>query len=127
MPRIKYIAPSAKTDSIAGVGLSWEPGQERNVSNEVAEKLLAFPDTWEMAEEDDKSASEPDAPIGLGQVERRLDEPLVIANLHGMTKDEMSEYAEQHFGVKLDRHMKAEDMRIRLHELQSERNMRGGG
>lgn len=126
MPHVKYIAPTAKTDSIAGVGLRWEPGQTRNVSNEMAERLLVFPDTWEMAEEhDDKSAQ--DAPIGLGQVEKPVDEPLVIANLHGMTKDQMRAYSEQTFGVKLDRHMTAEDMRIRLHELQSERNLRGGG
>lgn len=125
MPQVKYIAPTAKTDSIAGVGLHWEPGQVRNVSNEMAERLLVFPDTWEMAEEDEKSSQ--DEPIGLGQVEKPAEEPLVIPNLHGMTRDQMRDFAQEKFNVKFDKHMKVDDMRIRLHELQSEHNMRGGG
>jgi hypothetical protein len=125
MPQVKYIATTPKTDSINGVGLPWEPGQTRNVSDEMAEKLLAFPDTWEMAEEDGKSPQE--APLELGQVEKPDEEPLVIPNLHGMTVQQMRDFAQETFNVKFDRDMKAADMRIRLHELQSERNLHGGG
>ena len=67
MPQVKYIGSSAKTDSIYGIGLRWEPGQVRNVTAEVAERLLAYTDTWAREETEKAPDADPDRPRGGGK------------------------------------------------------------
>lgn len=123
MPQVKFIAPTGKTDSVAGVGLPWTPGQVRNVTREVADRLLIYSDTWQEAEDkgvpDDTDAN---APVGLAETARPVEEPLIDADFHSMTKDQMEEYAMRYHGVKIDKRKTSAEIRQQMYDLQSKKN-----
>jgi hypothetical protein len=100
MPKVKYIATGIKIDSINGVGLRWEPDQVRNVSAEVAERLLVYSDTWMRVYDET-----PDnvVPIGLAQAEKPVEEPLPVIDFHSMSKKALLEFAERKYNERLDR------------------------
>ena len=100
MPKVKYIATGIKIDSINGVGLRWESGQVRNVSAEVAERLLVYSDTWMRVHDET-----PDnvVPIGLAQAEKPVEEPLPVIDFHSMSKKALLEFAERKYNERLDR------------------------
>ena len=100
MPKAKYIATGIKIDSINGVGLRWEPGQVRNVSAEVAERLFVYSDTWMRVHDET-----PDnvVPIGLAQAEKPVEEPLPVIDFHSMSKKALLEFAEHKYNERLDR------------------------
>jgi hypothetical protein len=100
VPKAKYIATGIKIDSINGVGLRWEPGQVRNVSAEVAERLLVYSDTWMRVHDET-----PDnvVPIGLAQAEKPVEEPLPVIDFHSMSKKALLEFAEHKYNERLDR------------------------
>jgi hypothetical protein len=108
--RIKYIGTCNKQDSVRGVGLHWEPGDERNVTEEVGHRLLHYRDTWIKA---DSQTSE-GAQIGLTEDEKPTEEPLPVVDFHSMTKDEMVDYAEKNYGEKLDKRQTADTLREKL-------------
>ena len=116
MPQVKYIGTCIKTDSINGVGLRWEPGQTRNVTAEIAERLLTFSDTWtqeEQASQDHKA----DEPIGLAQEEKPVEEPLPVVDFHAMDKQAMVEYAERNYNERLDKRQNEDVIRHKLIDL----------
>jgi len=100
VPKAKYIATGIKIDSINGVGLRWEPGQVRNVSAEVAERLFVYSDTWMRVHDET-----PDnvVPIGLAQAEKPVEEPLPVIDFHSMSKKALLEFAEHKYNERLDR------------------------
>ncbi|MEO9231624.1 MAG: hypothetical protein ABI216_22100 [Devosia sp.] len=114
--QIKYIAKCHKTDSITGVGLSWAPGQTREVTPEVAEKLLHHTDTWIKG--DDRPSDEP--PISLREVEKQDDEPLPVVDFHAMSKDALIEYAQTQFNQKYPKNWGEEVIRERVIKRHSE-------
>ena len=123
MPQVKFIAPTGKTDSVAGVGLPWTPGQMRNMTREAADRLLIYSDTWQEVQDgnvpDDTDAQ---APVGLTETPRPVEEPLIDADFHSMTKDQMDEYAQRYHGIRLDKRKTAPELRQQMYDLQSKRN-----
>lgn len=122
MPQIQYIATCIKTDSIRGVGLRWEPGQVRNVTAEVAERLVAYPDTWAMVKESPVEA-EGAGEIGLAQDEKPAEEPLPVIDFHAMDKKALLEFAETKYGEKFDKRKNEADLRHRLIALVAQHEM----
>ena len=120
MPQVKYIGTTPKTDSIDGIGLPWEPGQARSVSAEVAERLSAYPDTWTTVASPAPASSEP---IHLAPPVKEVEEPLPVIDFHAMDKDAMIDYAERHYGERLDRRLSKENIRHRLIGLFTRREM----
>lgn len=135
MPRVRYIGKTPKTDSIRGVGLPWEPGQERDVTATVAEHLLPYTDTWVVVgtEPDEdfsggglKSAkldSGTPEPVDFLKDEPLTEEPIPVVDFHSMDRKDMQDYSMKHFGEKLDPKMSTENMRLRMYQRQGERNM----
>ncbi|SOD42373.1 hypothetical protein [Nitrosovibrio sp. Nv4] len=127
MPQVKYIAQGVKVDSIRGVGLRWEPGQVRNVSAEVAERLLVYVDTWTPVDNVD-SNQEPDntekkdvdttstqaEEIGLSTEEKAVEEPLPVVDFHAMDKDALIKFAETKYNERLDKRKNEETIRHRV-------------
>lgn len=117
MPQVKYIGTCIKTDSINGVGLRWEPGQARNVTAEIAERLLMFSDTWTQEEEQASQDHKADEPIGLAQEETPVEEPLPVVDFHAMDKQAMVEYAERNYNERLDKRQNEDVIRHKLIDL----------
>ena len=121
MPKVKYIAAGIKIDSINGVGLRWEPGQMRNVSAEVAERLLVYSDTWVHIH--DKELDNV-VPIGLAQAEKPVEEPLPVIDFHSMSKKTLLEFAERKYNERLDGRQNEGTIRHKVIALFSKNEMR---
>lgn len=116
--KIKYIGTCDKTDSIVGVGLTWTPGQQVEVSDTVAMLLLPHTDTWVRG---DKSGEATNAtPIDLKPVEKIDDEPLPVVDFHAMSKDALVEYAQTQFNQKYPKNWGEEVIRERVIKRHSE-------
>lgn len=113
--QIKYIGKCVKTDSILGVGLHWTPGQVRNVTPEMAERLLRFSDTWEKVPPVvDMTTHFYEEEIGLSQAEKPVEEPLPVIDFHAMDKDSLGQFAEREYNVRLDKRLSVESMRHKV-------------
>ena len=120
MPKVKYIATGIKIDSINGVGLRWEPGQVRNVSTEVAERLLVYSDTWMRIHDETLDNV---VPIGLAQAEKPVEEPLPVIDFHSMSKKALLEFAERKYNERLDRRQNEGTIRHKVIALFSKNEM----
>lgn len=120
MPHVKYIAAGIKIDSINGVGLRWEPSQVRNVSSEVAERLLVYSDTWVQVQDDESGNVEP---LHLVEAEKPVEEPLPVIDFHSMDKKALLEFAERKYNERLDRRQNEETVRHKVIALFSENEM----
>lgn len=120
MPQVKYIAAGIKIDSINGVGLRWEPSQVRNVSSEVAERLLVYSDTWVQVQDDESGNVEP---LRLVEAEKPVEEPLPVIDFHSMGKKALLEFAERKYNERLDRRLNEETVRHKVIALFSENEM----
>jgi hypothetical protein len=128
MPRVRYIGNNVKTDSIAGVGLQWAPGQVRDVTATVAAHLLSYTDTWVPESEPEGTPAEAlkehaEEPIGFREEEKRAEEPLAVVDFHSMTKDAMQKYAKQHWNMTLDKKMSESHTRETIIKEHSKREM----
>jgi hypothetical protein len=126
MPHVKYIGTCVKKDSVNGIGLKWEPGQVRSVAPPVAERLLAYPDTWIQEEEQVAEGREADDPIGLAQEEKPAEEPLPVVDFHAMDKKTMVEYAERNYNERLNKRQSEGAIRHRLIDLFTRHHLAGG-
>ena len=122
MPQVKYIAKGVKIDSIVGVGLHWEPGQVRNVTAEVAQRLTTFSDTW-ISVEDEALNTEP---VGLTEAAKPMEEPLPVINFHAMDKDALIEFASTKYNEKLDKRNSEETLRHKVIALFGQHEMDNG-
>lgn len=122
MPQVRYIAKGARLDSVRGVGLMWEPGQVRNVTADVAERLLPFADMWERVEAPDEPGQK-EGEIGLSQEEKPAEEPLPVIDFHGMDKAALINFAETNYGAKLDKRMSEDATRHRVIALFGQHEM----
>ena len=120
MPKVKYIATGIKIDSINGVGLRWEPDQVRNVSAEVAERLLVYSDTWMRIHDETLDNV---VPIGLAQAEKPVEEPLPVIDFHSMGKKTLLEFAERKYNERLDRRQNEGTIRHKVIALFSKNEM----
>ncbi|HEU4854403.1 MAG TPA: hypothetical protein VFS89_03845 [Nitrosospira sp.] len=118
---IKYLPTYRKLDSINGVGLWWEPGQVRNVSPEMAEKLLPYTDTW--AKTDENAPVLASEAIPLKQAEKPVEEPLPVIDFHGMNKKALIEFAETKYNERLDKRQNEESIRHKVIALFSKNEM----
>lgn len=110
---IKYLPNYVKQDSIVGIGLRWEPGQVRNVSPEIAEKLLPYSDTWAKVEETiAEQGSEEEIP--LKQEANPVEEPLPVVDFHAMDKDALIEFAETKYNQKIDKRLTEVNIRHKV-------------
>lgn len=122
---VKYKLDYRKQDSIGGIGLVWQPGQVRNVSQEAAAKLLAYSDTWEQAEYSTVEAE--NAPeVGLTQEEKPAEEPLPVIDFLAMDKKALVEFAQTKYNEKLDKRQTEETIRHRVIALFSQHEMDEG-
>lgn len=112
--QVKYIGKCNKTDSITGSGLHWEPGQIRNVTPELAERLLRFTDTWEKVEAVVSVMTQPEEEIGLTQAEKPVEEPLPVIDFHAMDKASLVQFAEREYNVRLDKRLSDESLRHKV-------------
>ena len=120
MPQVKYIGSSVKTDSISGIGLRWEPGQVRNVTAGVAERLLAFTDTWVR----EQAGKAPDVePVGLAEAEKPVEEPLPVIDFHAMDKTALVEFAEDKYNEQLDKRLSEKTIRHKVITLFTKHEM----
>lgn len=129
--QVKYIGTCIKTDSINGVGLSWEPGQVRNVTAEVAERLLAFADTWVkeagvVASNEVAREAASAEPIGLTQAEKSVEEPLPVIDFHGMDKTALLNFAETQYNERFDKRQSEDTLRHKVIALVSKYEMDNG-
>lgn len=109
--QIKYIGKCDKHDSVLGVGLHWTPGQVRNVTAEVAERLLHFSDTWKKVESTvDVDVEE----IGLSTASTPTEEPLPVIDFHAMDKASLVQFAEREYNVRLDKRLSDESLRHKV-------------
>jgi hypothetical protein len=120
MPKVKYIATGIKIDSINGVGLRWEPDQVRNVSAEVAERLLVYSDTWMRVHDETLDNV---VPIGLALAEKPVEEPLPVIDFHSMSKKALLEFAERKYNERLDRRQNEGTIRHKVIALFSKNEM----
>lgn len=123
--QVKYIGDHVKTDSIPGVGLRWEPGQQREVTSTVAAHLLAYTDTWVKGdEESDKhvgsqketrvEAGDKPEPIDFLEKDKRPDEPIAVVNFHDMDGKQLRNYAEAQWNEKFPKHWGDDVVRERV-------------
>jgi len=136
--QVKYIGPNAKIDSIPGVGLNWEPGQQRDVTSTVAAHLLFYSDTWVKGDEEsnktvpesqDKSrveAGDKEEPIDFLEEDKRPDEPVPVVNFHAMNKDGLMKFAEDHLTEKMDKRWKEDVLRERVTRSWAKQHMDEG-
>jgi hypothetical protein len=120
MTQVKYIGANVKTDSINGIGLRWEPGQVRNVTAEVAERLLAYTDTW-VREQNEKAIDV--EPVGLAEAEKPIEEPLPVIDFHAMDKNALVEFAEDKYNERLDKRLSEETIRHKVISLLTQHEM----
>ena len=130
MPQVKYIANGVKIDSIVGVGLHWEPGQVRNVTAEVAQRLTTFSDTWVSVEDEPEMIApnewEMGEEIGLTKDDKPVEEPLPVIDFHAMDKDALIEFASTKYNEKLDKRQSAETLRHKVIALFGQHEMDNG-
>lgn len=100
MRAIKYVGKKdSKTD--ATTGLTWKQGETLMVEDGKAARLLAHPDVWadvtgKKVIPDPEKVPEPEEVEQAEQAEQN-DQPL--ANLDGMTRAQLSEFAMREFGI----------------------------
>jgi len=102
MPQVKYIGGTVKVDSITGIGLHWQPGQVRHVTAELAERLLAYTDTWLSVQGEEAVNRDP---VGLAQAPAPVEEPLPVIDFHGMDKNALVAFAVREYNERLDKRL----------------------
>jgi hypothetical protein len=122
MPQVKYIAAGIKTDSINGVGLRWEPGQVRNVTAEVAQRLTTFSDTWIAVEGESLNVE----PIGLTKEAKPTEEPLPVIDFRAMDKNTLIEYASAKYNEKIDKRQSEDTVRHKVIALFGQHELDAG-
>lgn len=101
--------------------MRWEPGQIRNVTPELAERLLRFTDTWEKVESVVGVLKQPEEEIGLSQAEKPVEEPLPVIDFHAMDKASLVQFAEREYNVRLDKRLSDESLRHKVIALFGQR------
>jgi len=122
MVGIKYIGDrKPHVDNLYGTWLEWLPGQIHNVTEAVATKMAPHTDVYQLtAPVKDvapvkKEDAEPDPELVKKEEKVEPEKPPpMLPNLETMTKDDLINYAQQHFNEKLSRSMKPETMRHRI-------------
>lgn len=115
MVSVKYVGKKPfACDNIAGSGKFWHGnGDVQDVTEAQAKKLTAFADQWALADEIDRAAVEAPRTIQVddghgGAVE--VTEADLSKPLEKMDKAELTAYAQEKYGKKLDQRQSTKSM-----------------
>ena len=122
---IKYLLDYPKLDSINGCGLRWEAGQIRNVSPEMAERLLVYTDTWAKADEATDAPTNADEAT-LTPIEKPMEEPIPVIDFLAMDKKALIEFAQTKYNEKMDKRWSETTIRHHVIGLFSQHEMDAG-
>jgi len=104
---IKYIGTrEVHEDNLYGTGLRFAPDEVHNVDDTIAEKMLAHTDVYEGVKPIKGEAA---ATVATKTESENL--PIPLPNLEGMNKQELTAFAQQHYGEKMHHKMSEENMR----------------
>ena len=113
---VRYVGDREQhVDNLYGTWLVWSPEQVHNVPVSIAERMRPHDDVYRLTAPLDSGEVDPEVTEALNREPE--DAPPVLPHLDGMTKGEMSVYAQQHFGENFSKNMKVEDMRSKLLSL----------
>lgn len=98
MPLIRYVGKKAsKFDNVAGSGTLWAcPGDDKEVTDAVAAKLLVHPDVWALTEAIEVEAAPPpedDQPEAPVRFTHEASDPLNLFRLRDTESDEIIDLA----------------------------------
>jgi len=102
---IKYIGTrEVHEDNLYGTGLRFAPDEVHNVDETIAAKMLVHADVYKEAKaiKGEPAATANTKPDKL---------PIPLPNLEGMNKQELTTFAQQHYGEKMHHKMSEENMR----------------
>jgi hypothetical protein len=125
VPIIYVGAKARRTDSIAGTGLVWLPGQAHQVPQDVAAKLLRHPDVWARGEAEEGAVAAVLAEKPVEETEETLALRIGLPSLNGMSKADLGQLAAARFGITLPQTMKVADMRAQIVALENSGRQRG--
>lgn len=111
--KIRYIGKSENyMDSIQGVGLTWSLGEQKDVTPALADKLMQFPDTWEVLRGDvlGKGASKGKTKADVAKEKDLidvappppLDTTMPVVNFGVMKREEIVEYMRRTYNVDMN-------------------------
>ena len=112
---IKYIGSREEHhDNLYGTNLTWTPDQVHNVEDEVAKKLLTHADVYEEA-----NPVKGGAPAVVKAEEKDANEklPVPLPHLEGMNREELEQFAQQHYGEKFHHKTGEAAMRTKIMTL----------
>lgn len=123
--QVKYIGNHVKKDSIPGVGLVWEPGQQREVTSTVASHLLAYTDTWIKGDQEDDKQVDPqwlqkteagvkEEPIDFMEKDKHPEEPIAVVDFHSMNVAALKKYAKDQWNENFDGRLSESTIRERV-------------
>lgn len=99
----------------------WQPGQIREVADAVAKQLLRYLEFSRAPEAGDdaslRNAKQAQAVADETKAKKKRLEADTLVDVDLMDKDQLSSFAKENYGVKLDKRSSIEDMRAKAHEL----------
>lgn len=108
---IKYIGTrEVHEDNLYGTGLTFAPDEVHNVEDTIAARMLVHADTYK---ETKAVKGEPAATAATTEMEQIVPLP----NLEGMNRQELTTFAQQHYGEKFHHKMSEENMRSSIHAI----------
>lgn len=113
MTGIKYIGGrETHEDNLYGTKLVWTPDQVHNVDDVIAQHMLKHTDVYEEA----KPVKGEKAAKAVEEV--KPEKPYIpLPHLEGMSKPELSNFAEMHYGERLPESMNLADARHTVQTL----------
>jgi len=117
---IKYIGKKSEhKDNLYGTGLEWKPGEVHKVPAAAAAKMLAHTDTYEQ----DGNAVAGGVAVVEQKSDGQDDMQAPLPQLSVMDKNELINFAQQHFGENLAPDMPEADMRSTVFSLVQARGL----
>jgi len=118
--QVEYVGPKdMHPDGVYGTG-QWTPGLVKSVPSAIAAKLLRHVGVWKAAEGENMEAVEMAAANVEPNEEQEIQEinaDILRKQINTMDKDKLSDIAEKHFGVKIDKRGTVEALRTRVNAM----------
>lgn len=122
MVGVKYVGNrETHYDNLYATNLTWTPGQTHNVPAKTAELMLLHADVYERATTVDGEVVVAPANEEEEQAAPPNKMPIPLPNLDGMSKAEMQDFAQMHYGEKLHHAMSEANMRSKILGIIQER------
>lgn len=122
---VKYIGKKGSfTDHLYGSNLIWAPGQTHNVPLQIAQRMMRHTDVYEVypvSTDQLVTVAEEDVVLVTGEQKDNQPPAVPLPPLDNMTRDELMNFALQHYGEKLHHSMRDDTMRLKIISLINER------